>query len=488
MIFNSFTFFYFFLIFYSIYWLILNNNLKLQNLFLLVSSYIFYGFWNYKFLLLIMISTIVDYYAGIYIYNSKTKKKKLGLLISIIVNIGILAVFKYYNFFIDSLNQLIHFLFKTEINSWTLNIILPVGISFYTFQTISYSIDIYNNKLKPTRNFLSFATFVAFFPQLVAGPIERAKNLLPQILQKRTFSYNDSIVGLRLILWGLFKKIVIADGCAPIVDAIFADYQIMQGSTLFIGLILFSFQIYCDFSGYSDIAIGISKLLGINLKINFKMPYFSRNIGEFWKRWHISLSTWFRDYLYIPIGGSRGSVSFTLRNIFVIFLVSGFWHGANFTFIIWGLCHALLYVPFFLLGTNRKYISDVVAQNTFFPNITEFFQVIYTYFAVVLAWVFFRAESLSVAFEYLNQIFSLSLFNSPINDLINFSSGNNNKALAVILVLFVFAEWFMRKSVYPLTFNDSTIANKLSWVIYYLIIILILLYGGSSQDFIYFQF
>ena len=486
MLFNSFNFLYFFIIFYFLYWFILKNNLKYQNILVLIASYIFYGSWDYRFLSLIFASTILDYFIGLMIFNSnKINHKKILLWSSIIFNLGILGIFKYYNFFIESFSELIGY---DSVNNWTLNVILPVGISFYTFQTMSYSLDIYKDDLKPCKDLISFAAFVAFFPQLVAGPIERAKNLLPQIINKRKFNYNQSVEGLKLILWGLFKKVVIADSCSSFVNPIFENFDELNGSSLFIGIFLFSFQIYCDFSGYSDIAIGVSKLLGIELKVNFSKPYFSRNIGEFWKRWHISLSTWFRDYLYIPLGGSRGTKERVLLNIFIIFIVSGFWHGANLTFIVWGLIHAILYIPFFLLGINRKYISDVAAKTSFFPSLRELFQISYTFFFVMIAWVFFRSDNLHMAFSYLNIMFSKSFFENPFYELSALITGSGNRATIIILFLFILVEWLERKSDIPFNFNSNSKLFKFRWVIYYTVITLIILFGGSQQDFIYFQF
>ena len=335
MLFNSLEYLFFLPLVFILYWFVFNKSLKIQNTLILISSYIFYGWWDWRFLSLILCSTIVDYYTGLYIDKSVSKKsKKIYLFSSIVFNIGVLAFFKYYNFFIDSWVHMFNSFGYAIQNTWTLKIILPVGISFYTFQTMSYSLDIYYKKLKPTKDFISFASFVSFFPQLVAGPIERASNLLPQILKTRTFSYKQSVDGLKLLLYGMFKKVVIADSLAPFVDNIFSNHQTLDGGTLILGAIYFSFQIYADFSGYSDIAIGTSKLFGFEIMSNFKFPYLSRNIGEFWRRWHISLSTWFRDYLYIPLGGSHKGTKKALRNIFIIFIVSGFWHGANWTFIV----------------------------------------------------------------------------------------------------------------------------------------------------------
>jgi alginate O-acetyltransferase complex protein AlgI len=485
-LFNSFNFLYFFSIFYVLYWFIFKNSLKYQNILILVASYIFYASWDYRFLVLIIISTLLDFFIGLMIANSyKTNLKKLLLLISIVINLGILGVFKYYNFFVESFVDLIGY---GSSSNWTLNVILPVGISFYTFQTMSYSLDIYKGDLKPSRDFVSFAAFVAFFPQLVAGPIERAKNLLPQIINKRKFNHTQSVEGLKLILWGLFKKVVIADSLALFVNPIFENFDLLNGSSLFIGIFLFSFQIYCDFSGYSDIAIGVSKLLGIELKVNFSYPYFSRNIGEFWKRWHISLSTWFRDYLYIPLGGSRGSTGRVLLNIGIIFVVSGFWHGANLTFVVWGLIHAILYIPFFLLGINRKYTSDVVANTTIFPSVREFFQISTTFFFVMIAWVFFRSDTLYLAFSYLKIMFSKSLFENPLLELSALIVSSGNRATIIVLVIFILVEWLQRKSDIPFTFKSNSTLSKFRWIIYYIVIVLIILFGGSQQDFIYFQF
>jgi len=372
MLFNSLEYFLFLPIVFFLYWFVFKKNFKLQNLLILISSYVFYGWWDWRFLSLIFLSTVADYFVGLKIYDSQDDKvRKSYLWVSILFNLSLLGFFKYFNFFIDSWIDLLGSFGYEQKSVWTLNVILPVGISFYTFQTMSYSLDIYYKKLKPTKDFISFASFVSFFPQLVAGPIERASNLLPQILTRRVFKYEQGVQGLRLILWGMFKKVVIADSLGIRVDRIFENYQSMDGSVLLLGLVYFSFQIYCDFSGYSDIAIGTAKLFGIELMSNFKFPYFSRDIGEFWRRWHISLSSWFRDYLYIPLGGSKGGKWMSIKNIFIIFIVSGFWHGANWTFILWGLTHALLYIPLFLIGKNRQYTTNVVAENNWFPSIKE---------------------------------------------------------------------------------------------------------------------
>ena len=359
MIFNSIDFAIFLPIVFLIYWYLTNKNLKLQNLFILAASYVFYGWWDWKFLTLIVFSTLVDYTIGCLLKNEENeKKRKILLYTSLFINLSFLGFFKYYNFFVENFVEAFS-LFGVKLNIETLNIILPVGISFYTFQTLSYTIDVYQRKLEPTKDLIAFASFVTFFPQLVAGPIERATDLLPQFYKKRVFDYHKAVDGLRQILWGLFKKIVIADNCAQFANIIFNNSADYSGSTLVLGAIFFAFQIYGDFSGYSDIAIGTSRLFGFELKKNFHFPYFSRDIAEFWRRWHISLNTWFRDYIYIPLGGSRGGTAMKVRNTFVIFIVSGFWHGANWTFIAWGLLNAIYFLPLLLTSKNRVNLGVV---------------------------------------------------------------------------------------------------------------------------------
>ncbi len=473
MLFNSIEFLLFLPAVFVLYWFVFNKNLKLQNLLVLVSSYVFYGWWDYRFLSLIFLSTIVDYFIGLNLTKQKLKKHRRTLLwCSMLFNLGTLGFFKYYNFFVDSWIDLFHSVGYEIQSKWTLNIILPVGISFYTFQTMSYTIDIYRKQLQPTNDFISFASFVSFFPQLVAGPIERATNLLPQILNKRVFTYKHGVQGFRLILWGMFKKVVIADSLSPIVDEIFGNYSSYEGGTLCLGAIYFAFQIYCDFSGYSDIAIGTSKLFGIELMSNFKFPYFSRNIGEFWHRWHISLSTWFRDYLYIPLGGSKEGKWKSLRNIFVIFVVSGFWHGANWTFIFWGLFHAFLYIPSFIFKTNRKFASSIVAVNSWFPSIWEIWQMGLNFFLVTLAWIFFRSENITASFDYLNRMISEFSYHTPY------------KYYAIEYILpFVLLEWIFRKD------ERLSQVNKYFWLVLTMVfLVFIVAKFGNQNSFIYFQF
>ena len=472
MIFNSVEFLFFLPTIFILYWFVFNKNLKVQNSLILVSSYIFYGWWDYRFLSLIFLSTIVDYIIGLNIPKQDSEKKqKLLLWCSVLFNLSVLGFFKYYNFFVDSWIDLFSSIGYEIKSVWTLNIILPVGISFYTFQTMSYTIDIYRKKLEPTKDFISFASFVSFFPQLVAGPIERASNLLPQILKKRSFKYEQGIQGFRLIIWGMFKKVVIADSLAPIVDGTFNNYQDFGGGTLWMGAIYFGFQIYCDFSGYSDIAIGTSKLFGFELMSNFKFPYFSRNIGEFWRRWHISLSTWFRDYLYIPLGGSKHGKLRSIRNIFVIFLVSGFWHGANWTFIVWGVYHSILFLPSFLFNTNRNYTSSIIGENSYLPTIKEFLQVGITFLLVSIGWVFFRSENINNSFKFLNQMFT------------DFSFKSEFEWLNIYLLCFIIIEFLIRK--------NERLKEKYfnyDWIVFSIISLAILLFLSGEEQFIYFQF
>ena len=477
MLFNSLEFFIFLPIVFAMYWLIGNKHIKQQNLLIAISSYVFYGWWDWRFLFLILFSSLVDYTIGLKLNSEdKPSKRKVLLWISICVNLGFLGFFKYYNFFVDSLIESFTF-FGGQLSINTLNIILPVGISFYTFQTLSYTIDVYNRKLEPTKDFLAFMAFVSFFPQLVAGPIERATNLLPQFHKRREFVYENAVDGLRQALWGLFKKVVIADNCATYANMIFNNQQEYSGSTLLLGAFFFAFQIYGDFSGYSDIAIGISRLFGFNLKRNFAFPYFSRDIAEFWRRWHISLSTWFRDYLYIPLGGSRGGTKMKIRNTFIIFIVSGFWHGANWTFVVWGALNAIYFLPLLLLKKNRVN-TNLVAEGKYFPTIRELFQMLLTFFITLIAWVFFRADNVTNAFIYIKNMFSESLFSKP--DIIPIT-------VLGLVVLFITIEWLGRAGEYAIEKIDF-LNKPLRWSFYMLLIILMFVYTGEQQEFIYFQF
>ena len=484
MLFNSLEFLLFLPLVFVLYWFVFKKNLQVQNILVIVASYVFYGWWDWRFLFLIVFSTLLDYYVGQRIHRNldDRKKAKLWLYVSVFCNVGLLGFFKYYNFFVDSFVDAFAAAGYQIKSVWTLRIILPVGISFYTFQTMSYSFDIYYEKLRPTRNLISFAAFVAFFPQLVAGPIERASNLLGQMNSKRVFDYAQAVGGLKLILWGFFKKLVIADSLAPIVDDIFTNYSDYPASTLVLGAIFFSFQIYGDFSGYSDIAIGTAKLFGIELMSNFKFPNFSRNIAEYWRRWHISLSTWFREYLYIPLGGSRAGMTASIRNVAIIFLVSGLWHGANWTFVFWGGVHALLYVPIFLSGRNRLYTDNSIAQHQWFPSLVEILQVISTFVLVTFAWIFFRSESLGDAFAYIGRIgsdLSYGDYRHPM--------GYRMWDFFVLLALFTGYEYLIRKDERrPFPFKSPVVR----FCLYTLAILGMLLFydDGVNRSFIYFQF
>ena len=452
------------------------KQLLWQNLFVVVASYIFYGWWDWRFLILIAITTILSFLSGIGIEKAHTQRgKKAVMIANIVVNLGILGVYKYYDFFAAQFAQL----FGIESDFLLLHLILPVGISFYTFQALSYSIDVYRKQIQPTHDIVAFTAFLSFFPQLVAGPIERATNLLPQFQRKRHFDYTQAVDGMRQILWGLFKKIVVADNCAAYVDTVFADISTQSSSTLLLAAVLFTFQIYGDFSGYSDIAIGTAKLFGIKLMRNFNVPYFSRDIAEFWRRWHISLTTWFRDYVYIPLGGSRPVVPeqikakgerrearyikwIAVRNTFVIFLLSGFWHGANWTFVLWGAYHALLFVPLLMMNKNRRFMDDE-RQWTDIPRM------LLTFVLVVIGWIFFRASDMASCWDYFSGIWQLSLFTLPVveNALLLWTT------IAAIIVMLII-EW------------TKQLPNR--WWLYYGLLVAIWWFAGQDVDFIYFQF
>jgi alginate O-acetyltransferase complex protein AlgI len=481
MLFNSIDFAIFLPIVFIIYWFVTNRNLKLQNFVIVAASYLFYGWWDWRFLSLILFSTVVDYIVGLQLKSENNLvKRKVFLWTSILVNLGFLGFFKYYNFFLDNFVTAFSF-FGADINANSLSIILPVGISFYTFQTLSYTIDVYKRKLEPTNDFIAFSAFVSFFPQLVAGPIERATHLLPQFYKKRTFDYSNAVDGMRQILWGLFKKIVIADNCAEHANLIFNNSADYSGSTLVLGALFFTFQIYGDFSGYSDIAIGTSRLFGFDLMRNFNFPYFSRDIAEFWRRWHISLSTWFRDYLYIPLGGSKGGTWMKVRNTFIIFLVSGFWHGANWTFVVWGALNAIYFLPLLLTNKNRSNL-EIVAQGKLFPSLKETSFILLTFGLTVLAWIFFRAENLNHAIQFISDIFK-----DP-SSFLSLSIYLKYKIIILLLSIFILIEWFGRDGQYALSKLGLKWKLPVRYAMYYAITVAIFWFGGKEQQFIYFQF
>ena len=465
MLFNTFDFLIFFLLFFGVYWWLLDKNLKHQNFFLLVASYVFYGWWDWRFLSLIFLTTLTSYVAA-QVIEDKNHSKKRSLIFTLVLNFGILFYFKYTGFFIDLFNDLMKYSGHSTSIEWR-KVLLPVGISFYTFQSLSYVIDVYRKQLKASRNFVEFAAFVSFFPQLVAGPIERAGQLLPQIQKKRHFDYDQAKVGLRYILWGLFKKMFIADSCAPLVEEIFSNHATVTSPTLWLGAFLFGIQIYCDFSAYSEIAIGTGKLLGIELMQNFRFPYFAINIKDFWKRWHISLTTWFKDYVFLPLGGSRVSFQKTIINVFIVFVLSGLWHGANVTFLIWGLYHAFLYI-IFIAFIERSKIS-----------IPSWLAVPITFALVLIGWVFFRAPSMSIAFDYLNGMFVPKMIGQTVQV--------DGKVLIGILLLFGM-EWFNRTKKFGLDLTAEISTTK-RWALYFFFLTILLIYGNfDEQSFIYFNF
>jgi len=478
MLFNSLSFAIFLPVVFLLHWLITNKRLKTQNGLLLLASYFFYACWDYRFLFLLLFSTLLDYCAGLKMQETADiQKRKYWFWLSIIVNVGFLAVFKYYNFFADSFAALLSNA-GLSINVWTIKVILPVGISFYTFHGMSYVIDIYRGRIKAERNIIDYALFVSFFPLLVAGPIERATHLLPQLKKERAFDYSKAVDGLRQILWGLFKKIVIADNCAVYANFIFYNHADYGGSTLLMGALFFTFQIYCDFSGYSDIAIGTARLFGIDLLRNFSFPYFSRDIAEFWRRWHISLSSWFRDYLYVPLGGSKGGTWMKVRNTFIIFLVSGFWHGANWTFIVWGALNALYFLPLLLSNKNRVHL-DIAAKGKSFPSAKEFMGILITFSLTVFAWIFFRSASVGEAFEYIGGIFSVSLFSAP---------QLYSASLLILIAIFLLVEWYGREHQYAIAAFALRWPKYARWAAYYCIAFGIYVYAEKGKQFIYFQF
>jgi alginate O-acetyltransferase complex protein AlgI len=478
MLFNSLSFALFLPIVFALYWFVFQRNLRAQNILLLVASYFFYACWDFRFLFLLIFSTLLDYFTAIKTHEAaKETTRKAWFWLSVIINLGFLAVFKYYNFFIESFAEGVQRL-GFEIHPLTFSIILPVGISFYTFHGLSYVIDIYKRRIEPERNFVNYSVFVSFFPLLVAGPIERATHLLPQIQKPRTFEYARAVDGLRQILWGLFKKVVIADNCAVFVNDIFNNTFNYSGSTLVLAAVLFAFQIYCDFSGYSDIALGTARLFGIELLRNFAFPYFSRDIAEFWRRWHISLSSWFRDYLYIPLGGSHGGMWMKIRNTFIIFLVSGLWHGANWTFVIWGLLHALFFIPLLVFNKNRDNLETVAAGKVW-PNVKELAQIVSTFSLVVFAWIFFRAENLFHAYVFVRRIFMPSLFSAPILP---------STLLIILLFGFIVIEWVGRENKYAIEKLFAGQKRVVRWSFYYMLLIAMYSFSGNEQEFIYFQF
>ncbi|TWR30452.1 MBOAT family protein [Mucilaginibacter pallidiroseus] len=486
MLFNSLNFALFVPVVFALYWFVTQKNLTLQNLLLLVASYFFYACWDYRFLFLLIFSTLLDFFTGSKIFAAKTTAgKKFWLWLSVGINLGFLGVFKYYNFFAGSFSDLLsHFGMRAGFN--TINVILPVGISFYTFHGLSYVFDIYRGRITPVKSFIEYSVFVSFFPLLVAGPIERATHLLPQIQQKRRFNYSQAVNGLKQILWGLFKKIAIADNCAEFANMIFNHHEQYPGSVLVMGALFFTIQIYCDFSGYSDIALGTARLFGMELLRNFAYPYFSRDIAEFWRRWHISLSSWFKDYLYIPLGGSKGGLWQRIRNTFIIFLVSGFWHGANWTFLAWGFLNAVYFLPLLLTNRNRSNM-EIVAKGRLLPSLSEFLKMLLTFSLTVFAWIFFRAESIGQAFSYIGKIFSRSILTVPSGEAFEGASFHV-VAIIILSIMFMLMEWLGREEQFAIAGTGMRWPKPARWAFYISIAVLTFYFTGVQQQFVYFQF
>ena len=465
---------------FMLYWFVFRGR-RWQNLLVVTASYVFYGWWDWRFLLLIALTSVCVYGSGLLLehYEGRRRRQQIVCAVNIVFNLGILGVFKYYNFFVENLDALFGMM-GYQLDWVTMIVILPVGISFYTFQALSYTIDVYQKRLPATHDIIEFLAYISFFPQLVAGPIERATNLLPQFQRRRQFDYAKAVDGMRQMLWGFLKKLVIADNCATVVNEYWNHYQDLPGVSLFLMGVLFTFQIYCDFSGYSDIAIGCARLFGFNLMRNFSFPYFSRSIPEFWRRWHISLTTWFCDYIYFPLGGSRCDKWKIIRNVYIVWGISGLWHGANWTFICWGLFHATLLAIYNIFGINTKY-KQVVAYGKYLPNIRETLQIALTFLLTVIGWIIFRAESMTQAVDFLTAMVSNRFFDA--SDL----HGVTYMCFGIALLA---VEWLQRDKQHALQFSDAKPFNHrlVRWGVYYIILLLIAKYAGSSQTFIYFQF
>jgi alginate O-acetyltransferase complex protein AlgI len=482
MLFNSIDFALFLPLVFLLYWTVFSRTLRLQNAFLILTGFVFYGWWDWRFLGLLIFTSGTDYLVALGLERSADERRRKALLgVSLVANLGLLGFFKYYDFFITAFNDAFTVM-GLPFGLRTLGLVLPVGISFYTFQSLSYTIDVYRRQLPATKDPVTFFAFVSFFPQMLAGPIERARQMIPQFEGGRTFSDAAARDGLKQMLWGLFKKVVIADSCALYVDKVYDVPEAMSGATLALATILFAFQIYGDFSGYSDIAIGCARLFGFNLMRNFAYPYFSRDMAEFWRRWHISLSTWFRDYLYIPLGGSRGSKLFSVRNSIIVFVVSGFWHGASWNFLIWGFLNGLYFLPLVLTDSNRKHLGPV-AEGRWFPDLHELRGMITSFVLACMAWVFFRAHGLDNAIAVYDAIFSTSLFTWPA-----FVAGADLNVTFVALAVMLTLEWSARQEQHALQLSPRT-PGWMRWGIYYGVVALIIAWAPITEaSFIYFQF
>jgi alginate O-acetyltransferase complex protein AlgI len=490
MLFNSITFAIFLPVAFLIYWLITKKDRNAQNVFLLIASYFFYGWWDWRFLILLIIVSVLNYFIGICIDRDElNRKRKIWLITGLIINIGILGVFKYFDFFVNSFIKLLS-LVGYNLPSFSTKIILPLGISFYVFLSISYLIDIFKRRLNANRNIVEVLLSLGFFPIILAGPIQRPSSLLPQIAKKREFDYSQAVDGLRQFLWGLFAKVVIADNVSSYVDDIFVNYSKYSGSTLLLGSVFYSIQIYADFSGYSNMAIGIGNLFGFSLMQNFAYPYFSRNIKEFWTRWHISLTTWLRDYVFLPISFyisrkiKSENVLFIKSDLLIYIAASiitwfltGLWHGANSTFIVWGLIHGFFLIIYQWQRKPRKmFLKYIGINNSYFIIVIIEFSI--TMLIVLIAWVFFRATSVHQAVFYIKKIFSISFFRLPeVRPIF----------IILLIIIFLLIEWIQRNKQHALQIGDVK-HQIIRWGLYISLILMILYFGGSKQIFMYFQF
>jgi len=483
MIFNSIPFAIFFAIFFILYWLVFNNSLRLQNLLVLAGSYVFYGWWDWRFLFLLIGSSLLNYYLGIWIAKTKDeKKRRLLLYIGFLQGLGGLIFFKYYNFFITSFADAFS-VFNIHLNVHTLQLILPLGISFYTFRTISYLLDIDKNKIKPTTDWVVFFSYVCFFPGLISGPIDKAKLLIPQLEKKRVFDNTQITDGMRQILWGLFKKIVVADNCADIANQIFDNYTNLPASSLLLGALFYTLQLYADFSGYSDMALGFARLLGFNITKNFNFPFFAQNIADYWRRWHMSLTSWLTEYVFTPLSikfRDYGKTGLALA-IIINFTICGIWHGANWTYILFGFLHGCYFIPLIIKGTMNKKSKRV--KITVLPSFTEFKNILATFIIVMLTNIVFRADSIAHAADYFKHIFSLSVFSYPL-----FTNRISALTALIFSCILLLVEWLQRDKEHALQLNDVKIAPYFRWGIYYVIGVIILWFGGTQDTFIYFQF
>ncbi|HEY9115148.1 MAG TPA: MBOAT family O-acyltransferase [Bacteroidales bacterium] len=478
MLFNSYTFIIFFVVFFFLYWFVFNKNLKIQNLLILAGSYFFYAWADWRLLSYLLGASAVNYFLGIAIENTEnSRKRRLLLWLGMIQGVGGLFYFKYFNFFIISFKQAFASI-NVDLNIHTLNIIVPIGISYFTFKTLSYLLDVDKGKMKASHDWVIFFGYVAFFPSLLSGPIDKAKMFIPQLEKKRTFDYNQAVDGMRQILWGLFKKLVVADNCAPVTSQIFETYQQQPASALVYGGVLYTFQLYADFSGYTDMAIGFARLIGFNITKNFDFPLFAQNIAEFWRKWHISLTAWLTEYVFTPLNiafRDLGKFGIILA-IFINFAIIGIWHGANWTYLVFGILHGLYFIPLILWGNMNK--KKKIAKGKLLPTFREAMNILLTFILVTITFIFFRADSVVQAFQHLNGMFSMSIFHSF-----------NFKPIATFFVfVLVLVEWIGRDQNYAIENTFSNWPKIMRWAAYFCLIMVIFLFASKGDQFIYLQF